>query len=167
MSRVARLAALSSLAFALDVSAQAYVDQVLEDGPQPALVLERDLAGAAGWPRGWRVEYNLASENGAQRSTSQGIGLSGFLDTPDYGALSLSAAINRSRQGDDNRAFGQGRQSTRLWRIDQTGLPLDGGWLANHSVGDLNTVQAPMARGFGRIGLPSSPLEGADRKSVV
>lgn len=159
MNRIARFAALSGLALTVDATAQTYVDQVLEDGPQPALVLERDLASAKGWPRGWRVEYNLAIEQGAQRSSSQGLGLSGFLDTPDYGALSLSAAINRSTQG-DNRAFSERGQSARLWRIDQVALPLDGGWLANHSAGDLNTLQVPMARGFGRIGLPSSPLEG-------
>lgn len=160
MSWHAQLTALCGLALALKAVAEPYTDQVLEEGPQPALTLERDLGKAAGWPRGWRVEYNLASESGTQRSNTQGIGLSGYLDTPDYGALSLSAAINRARQGGGGGGLTEGRQSARLWRIDQTGLPLDGGWLANHSAGDLNTLQVPMARGFGRIGLPSSPLEG-------
>lgn len=158
MSRLARLSGLACLALAIEAhGAEPYVDRVLDDGPQPALVLETELSGA-GWPRGWRAEYFSASERGDQRGSSQGISLSGYLDTPDYGALSLSAALNRTRFGEGP---GLQRGSSHLWRIDQAGMPLDGGWLANHSVGDLSSLQVPMARGFGRIGLPSSPIEGA------
>ncbi|MEP6824551.1 MAG: hypothetical protein ABI919_07015 [Ramlibacter sp.] len=151
-----RLSGLAFLAFALPAHAETYVDRVLDDGPQPALVTETELS-SAGWPRGWRAEYFTASERGDQRSSSQGLSLSGFLDTPDYGALSLSAGVNRSRFGE---GLGLQRGASHLWRIDQTGMPLDGGWLANHSAGDLSSLQVPMARGFGRIGLPSSPIEG-------
>ncbi|MEO7642042.1 MAG: hypothetical protein ABIU07_11560, partial [Ramlibacter sp.] len=151
-----RLSGLAFLAFALPAHAETYVDRVLDDGPQPALVTETELS-SAGWPRGWRAEYFTASERGDQRSSSQGLSLSGFLDTPDYGALSLSAGFNRSRFGE---GLGLQRGASHLWRIDQTGMPLDGGWLANHSAGDLSSLQVPMARGFGRIGLPSSPIEG-------
>ncbi len=147
-----------SLSAAPAPAAAGYVDRVLDDGPQPALTLDA-APGTSGWPRGWRVEYNAAQESGTQQSSSQGIAFSGFLDTPDYGALSLSAAINRARQG-DGTGLRTDRQSTRLWRLDQLGLPLDGGWMANHSAGNLSSLQAPMARGFGRIGLPSQPLEG-------
>lgn len=146
------------LALALPVSAQPYTDKVLDDGPQPALVLSQELARTDGWPRGWRVEYNLATDNGPQRSTSQGISLSGFVDTPNHGALSISAAMNKTEQRDAlSRAAGG---ASHLWRVDQRLLPLDGGWTANHSAGALSSLQAPLARGFGRIGLPSSPLEG-------
>lgn len=146
------------LALGLPVAADTYVDRVLDDGPQPTLVLEREMGRASGWPRGWRLEANVANDSGAQNVRSQGLSLSGYLDTPDYGALSLSATVSTTQQQGD-RSDGRGA-SSRLWRFDQRALPLDGGWLANHSAGDLSMLQAPMARGFGRIGLPASPLEG-------
>ncbi len=146
------------LALALPVAAQPYVDKVLEEGPQPALVLTQELSRRDGWPRGWRVEYNLARDSGVQRSTSQGISVSGFVDTPNHGALSVSAALNKTEQRDQFSRAGGG--SSSLWRVDQRMLPLDGGWMANHSAGALASLQVPLARGFGRIGLPSSPLEG-------
>ncbi len=146
------------LALALPVSAQPYIDKVLDDGPQPALMLTQDLSRTEGWPRGWRAEYNLATDDGIQRSTSQGLSVSGFLDTPNHGALSISAAMNKTAQRD---AFSrEGGGSSHLWRVDQRMLPLEGGWMANHSAGALASLQVPLARGFGRIGLPSSPLEG-------
>lgn len=149
----------SLLALALPVSAQPYIDKVLDDGPQPALVLSQELSRREGWPRGWRVEYNLATDSGLQRSTSQGLSFSGFLDTPNYGALSVSASVNQTEQRDVPSSR-DGAAASHLWRIDQRLLPLDGGWLANHSAGALASLQVPLARGFGRIGLPSSPLEG-------
>jgi hypothetical protein len=40
-------------------------------------------------------------------------------------------------------------------------MPLDGGWLATHSVGDINSSQVSMTtQGFGRIYLPTTPIEG-------
>ena len=146
------------LALALPASAQTYVDKVLDDGPQPALVLSQDLSRSSGWPRGWRVEYNIATDSGNQPARSQGIAFSGFIDTPAYGGLSFSAAMNKADQQDALSRDTSG--SSHLWRIDQRMLPLDGGWMANHSAGAVSSLQAPMARGFGRIGLPSSPLEG-------
>lgn len=146
------------LALALPVAAEPYVDKVLDDGPQPALVMSHELGRSSGWPRGWRVEYNIASDTGGTRSTTQGIAFSGFLDTPAHGALSVSAALNKSEQG--NGLSRQDGTSTGLWRVDQIGLPLDGGWMASHSAGALATLNTPLARGFGRIGLPSSPLQG-------
>lgn len=146
------------LALALPIAAQPYIDKVLEEGPQPSLVLTQELARSGGPPRGWRVEYNLASDRGIQRAKSQGISISGFVDTPNHGALSLSAAVNKSEQRDE---FSRpGGEASRLWRFDQRMLPLDAGWMANHSAGALSSLQVPLARGFGRIGLPSSPLEG-------
>lgn len=148
----------SLLALALPVSAQPYIDKVLDDGPQPALVLTQELARSGGWPRGWRVEYNIASDSGIQRATSQGISISGFVDTPNHGALSVSAAVNRSEYRDEFSRVGG--DASRLWRVDQRMLPLNDGWMANHSAGALSSLQVPLARGFGRIGLPSSPMEG-------
>ncbi len=146
-------------ALGLPVAADTYVDQVLDDGPQPTLVLEREIARASGWPRGWRLEANAARDSGAQNARSAGLSVSGYVDTPNYGALSLSGTVSTSQQSD---AYRDTRGPTaHLWRFDQRALPLDGGWVGNHSAGDLVVSQVPMARGLGRIGLPASPLEGA------
>lgn len=130
--------------------AQAYVDRVLDDGPQPRLRLERDV-DTTGWARGWRVEASEVVDHGDQRSRAHGLGLSGFIDTPNHGTISASANVSAA----------SGRPSATLWRIDQVGLPLDGGWRADHGVGDLVSPVLSLARGIGRIGLPSNPLEGA------
>ena len=160
MNASARLAVAAwCLALGLPVAADTYVDQVLDDGPQPTLVLEREIARESGWPRGWRLEANAARDSGAQIARSTGLSLSGYLDTPDYGALSLSGTISTTQQSVD-RADTRG-PTAHLWRFDQRALPLDGGWVGNHSAGDLAVSQVPMARGFGRIGLPASPMEGA------
>ena len=39
-------------------------------------------------------------------------------------------------------------------------MPLGGGWRANYSAGDINTGLTSLARGTGRISLPSSPIHG-------
>ena len=146
------------LTVSIPVVATPYVDKVLDEGIQPALVLSQELSRSPGWSRGWRVEYSIARDSGTQRSLSQGLSFSGFLDTPSHGALTLSAALSKSQQGESpERGSGD---SAPLWRLDQRAMPLDGGWMANHSVGALSSLQVAMARGFGRIGLPSSPLEG-------
>jgi hypothetical protein len=159
MTPPVRLAALAVALSALaepTAAAEPYIDKVLEEGPQPKLLFDAELSSASGWLRGWRVEYNTARDSGSQRGSSDGVAVSGFVDTPDYGALSANAAFNRTRGADGIRV------TNHLWRIDQTALPLNGGWLANHSAGDLASLQVPMSRGFGRIGLPSSPLEGVN-----
>lgn len=143
------------------VCAQTYEDKVLDDGPQPVLAAEEriDTARQTGWPRGVRVDLATSQGRGAQNDTTYGLGVSGYLETPDHGALSLS--LNASAGTLSQPGLGLER-STRvgLWRIDQRALPLDGGWVANHSLGDLFTPLQPLARGFGRLGLPITPLAG-------
>ncbi len=142
-----------------------YVDRVIDPAtlPDEPLDLKASSYNSAGWPRSLRVDYSIFSQKGTSSTTSRAIGLGGFIDTPNYGALSLNANIVQDRTdavttpdfASDNR---NSRAST--WRIDQRGLPLDGGWLANHSAGDINTLGTSMARGLGRVSLPSSSIRG-------
>jgi hypothetical protein len=149
-------AALYALASPLGALAQpGYVDQVLEQGPQPVSVAPAPDQGSSGWPRSVRVDYSLARDSGVFSGTTHGLAVAGFLDTPNHGALSVSAALNASRRGS------AGWDRAELWRIDQIGLPLNGGWLAHHSAGHISGPQVALARGFGRFGLPGSQLEGA------
>lgn len=136
----------------------AYVDKVLDEGPQPALKLEPELGAASGWARTLRVDYTLARDAGTRDATTQGLALSGYLETPNHGVLSTSAAINQAREV---RLPGSERsQRATLWRIDQLALPLPGGWLGRHSAGHVAAPQVALARGFGRLGLPSAQMEG-------
>lgn len=137
-----------------------YVDRVMSESSLPAddgLALKSSSYNASGWPRSLRVDYALFSQSGNGRSLSRALGIGGFLDTPNYGSLSINA--NLSRQSTDS-AFNLGGASGSTWRIDQRGLPLDGGWRANHSAGDINTGSTSLARGLGRISVPTTPIRG-------
>ena len=139
-----------------------YVDRVID-----ASTLTDDSGDAkvgaynsAGWPRTWRVDYSLISEKSASTMRSHAVGIGGFVDTPNWGAWSLNANLVRQQsdaEGGEMRSTGNGGST---WRIDQRGLPLDGGWFANHSAGDINTGSTRLARGLGRITLPTSPIRG-------
>lgn len=136
-----------------------YVDRVLEEGPQPALKLERSL-DPEGLARSWRVETTVARDrSGPLSGTSSGVTLSGHVETPHHGVLSMSLSL--SRFAVEQAGAPEQRDTSYLWRIDQVGMPLDGGWSANHSVGNISALQVPMARAFGRIGLPTTPIAGA------
>lgn len=148
--RRATAAGLSALVAFGAVAQEPYVDRVLDEGPQPQLKLETEL-DTTGWRRGWRVEFSRAVDSGTLRAGTAGLGLSGFIDTPAWGSVSLSA----------NLVSIEGGSSTSLWRIDQAALPLDGGWRADHSAGALATAMLPLTRAGGRITLPANPIEGA------
>lgn len=143
-------------------SAAAYVDRVLETGPQSEQTPEGDQAAVdtEGWARSLRLDYSLSSQKGPSASLSRAIQFSGFLDTPNHGALSVAGSLNAQRAeslpGDRNTGS-TGRSS---WRADQRGLPLDGGWRADHAAGDISTASPLMARSFGRIYLPFIPISG-------
>lgn len=145
-------------------AAPAYVDRVLDTGAQADAGQDADVQAydAQGWPRSLRLDYALSSTRGPSASLSRAIAFSGFLDTPEHGALSLSAnLISSQTDGGDPAAPASVGASGTTWRIDQRALPLEGGWLASHSAGDINTVTPRLARGTGRIFLPTTPIAGA------
>ena len=136
-----------------------YVDRLMSGTDLPAddgLALKSSDYNSAGWPRSLRVDYSVLSQRGSGSSVSRTLGFGGYIDTPDYGTLSMN--VNLSRQSTDGSFNLTGNGST--WRIDQRGLPLDGGWRANHSAGDINTSNTSLARGLGRVSLPTTPIRG-------
>lgn len=146
------------------VSPAAYVDRVLETGPQASLILDKELSSHStqGWPRSWRIDYSVANDRSTRTVQTQGLAISGYLDTPDYGTLSGQAFFDQIRQDTfPGTNSGERGQSSRTWRIDQRAMPFNGGWLASHSAGDINSTQVAMTtQGFGRIYLPSTQIEG-------
>ncbi len=135
-----------------------YVDQVIEGlKADESLDLKASTYNESGWSRSGRAEYSLFSQSGATRTQSQALGLLAFIETPNYGTVSLNANLLTQRVD----AVGQlSRAGSGTWRIDQRGVPLSGGWRANYSAGDINTVITPLGRGMGRVSLPSSQIRG-------
>ena len=148
-----------------------YVDRVLDDSPQAAPVDEPQVQGS-GWPRGWTIEGQSTQQSGGSRSRNDSLLFSGYLDTPDYGTLSANLNLNRNSVPVSGIAlYGTtGTPVTQVpytylsgstWRIDQRAMPFNGGWFGNNSIGNINMASTPLARGVGRVYLPSLPIEGA------
>lgn len=137
-----------------------YVDRVLESGPQPALDQMRE-PDTDGWTRNLRFEYALSGNRGPGAGSSRGVAVSGFIETPQHGTLSMQGSILDSRAEADASPLAPVSRRTSTWRIDQRALPLEGGWLADHEIGDIATGVPSLARGLSRIYLPSAPIAGA------
>ncbi len=159
------LACVTALAQAAPASGtlEAYEDRVMEGSflLDDALELKASAYNASGWPRSWHVDYSVLRQKGATDSRSRAVGIGGFLDTPNYGALSVNA--NLVEQTAD--LFGSNvlttQQKASTWRIDQRAVPLDGGWSANHSAGNINTGMVPLTHGIGRVWVPTTQIRGA------
>lgn len=154
----------SPSALAAQINAEPYVDRTMDSSalPDEGLDLKLSEYNSAGWPRSIRVDYSVFSQRGASTSLSRAVGLSGFIDTPNYGVLSLNANFNQQQLSTPTSfgSLGQNTTQASTWRVDQRGLPLNGGWRANHSAGDINTGSTQLARGLGRVFLPTTPVRG-------
>src|SRR3990167_5471207 len=131
-------------------TAPAYVDRVTE-GLQPE-TLDEDAGydyDRAGWPRFLKLETRLGTQpfDESQR-TRLGYNLYGLLETPNHGTLSLDGSFTPSD-----------RQGTLTLR--QRGMPLTGGWLANHELGIISTPAPAITRLPSRVFVPTSILQGA------
>ena len=147
-------------AAAESAKSEPYVDRVLDQGSfkDDGLDAQVDTYNASGWPRNFRVDYSLLSQSGVGSGLQQALSISGFIDTPNYGAISGLANFVSNRS--DSRDGFSTSANSNIWRIDQRALPLDGGWIANHSVGTTSTFGVPLARGIGRVFLPTTPIQG-------
>ncbi|MEO8248429.1 MAG: hypothetical protein ABI589_03580, partial [Burkholderiales bacterium] len=139
-----------------------YVDRVLDPGTikDDGQDAAADRFDTTGWPRSVRVDYSLLWQGGATSGLHQAISLSGFLDTPNYGAISALANFVSNRSDSVVGSTTNGSATSSIWRIDQRALPLNGGWIANHSIGTTSSVSVPLSYGIGRVFLPTTPLEG-------
>ena len=137
-----------------------YVDKVMAEGnfDDSALQLKASAYNSSGPPRSLRLNYSIFSQAGeADATLSRALDLSAFVDTADYGSLSVNATLSSQ---DTNSAYNGRRATNGSWRLDQRTLPLDGGWRANHSAGDINTGNSALARGSARTYLPGTPVRG-------
>lgn len=135
-----------------------YVDRVMEGlAAEDSLELKPSEFNASGWPRSWRVDYSLFTQQSEARTDARALTLVGFVDTPNYGSISA----NSSMVSQQLSVLGQSTTTVfSTVRIDQRAMPLAGGWRANHSAGDINTGLTTLSRGSGRVSLPSTPVRG-------
>ena len=138
----------------------AYVDRVI-DGALPAddgMELKATNYDSSGWARSWRVDYSIFYQKGAPDTRAQALGINAYVDTPNYGSISVNGnLVSQRTSGAGNQTDAQ----ASTFRIDQRGVPLDGGWRADYRAGDIGTGIAPLGRGIGRIFLPSNQVRGA------
>lgn len=135
-----------------------YEDRVMEG---TASSRDDDLAAAEynpqGWPRGISLQLTRnmqttqnVSSRGDTRMDSLGVQIDAYLETPNFGALSIHAL-----------ALG-GRSASGLtsWSVRQTGLPFDGGWRADNALGTTNLLIPELSRRNSRLALPAPQVLG-------
>jgi hypothetical protein len=127
----------------------AYVDRVIE-GLAPEVVDDPQRAyDSSGWPRFLRLETRLGTQPfDERRDTRLGLGIYGFLETPNHGSLSIDGSYTPE-------------DSSGALTLRQTNLPLGGGWLAHHGLGYIDTPAPDITRLPSRVLVPTSILEGA------
>ena len=136
-----------------------YQDRIMESSPSldaaESSVAERNPQG---WPRGLSLQLtrnlqtsqNPSSPNGNTRTDSQGMQIDAFVETPNFGVLSLHAQA----------LGGNGSTGLTSWSLRQTGLPFDGGWRADNALGTTNLLIPELARRNSRVTLPTPQLLG-------
>lgn len=141
------------------VEKRPYEDRVMEAGQVPGAsgdaVAEYDPQG---WPRGislqltrnFQTTQNPSASSGNLRTDTQGVQIDAFLEMPNFGALSIHALS----------LGGRGRTGLTSWRIQQTGMPFDGGWRVDNVLGTTNLVVPELARRSSRLSLPSPQVLG-------
>ncbi len=129
-----------------------YVDRVIDASTLPPMAEEGETASydGQGLPRILRIEARGAVlTQGDLRKQESAINLSARVETLNYGALSADGTL-RTRPDRD-----------ALFILTQRGMPFEGGWRANNSLGMLNTPAIDLARSQLRFFLPSFGLAGA------
>jgi hypothetical protein len=128
-----------------------YQDRLIDSASLPTLPADMEAAtyNPDGLPRQWRIEAFGSRIEGATIRHENGLALSARLDSIEYGAFTLDAAV-RTNAGSNNVAT--------LW---QRGMPFEGGWRANNGVGTLNTPSIDLARQQFRFFVPTTPVLGA------
>jgi hypothetical protein len=126
-----------------------YVDKVIEGlAPEEQAEAQAYPYDQTGWPRFLKLETRLGTEPfDDRRSARLGYSVYGVLETPNHGTLSIDALY----APDD---------SDGTLTLRQTNMPLGGGWLANHSLGYVDTPSPGITRLPSRVFVPTSILEG-------
>ena len=80
--------------------------------------------------------------------------MSGMIDTPNHGAITLDASL-RSSDG-----YSYGSESGYTVSLYQIGMPMNGRWLVNNAIGVSSSPAVDLARNQQRFWVPSSLQDG-------
>ena len=106
-----------------------YVDRVIENLPPDTADEDSGYTyDREGMPRFLRLETRLGTQPfDARRQVRLGVAVYGLLETPNHGALSIDGQFTPA-------------DKSGTFTLRQRGLPLVGGWLANHELGFINSL---------------------------
>jgi hypothetical protein len=134
-----------------------YQDRVINDsGLTPSTEEAGINYNSAGWPRQWSAQWLSDRQSRtalglSTQSRSQGLHLAGSIETPDYGTFS----------GDLNlRNTDGGAATLGNWVVRQIGMPFEGGWRADHTLGLLGTPVPELGRVQQRFIVPGVSIRG-------
>ncbi len=122
----------------------------------------RSPYNSQGWPRGisLQITRNLQTSRSDStpardtRTDTGGVQLDTYIETPNFGVLSLHALLLGS-------IGGRGTQGLTSWSIRQSALPFDGGWFADNTFGTTNLLVPESTRRNSRLTLPTPQILGA------
>jgi hypothetical protein len=142
----------------------AYEDRLIDDGRLAPDIWDdfAPINNEDGLPRGLRVDGLWYQSRANGQSFSQGgLGLGGFLATPQYGAFSFDGLFTN----------GNNASIATLWQRD---VPFDGGWRAANGLGMVNSPAIDLVRFQPRIFLSTAPTlggvtewRGPDRAQII
>lgn len=131
-----------------------------KDLPPDISTDDSEPGDTTGLARSLRIEgvTNVLSERSGDDSThvrETGVLMGAQWDTRNYGAWSADASARAAPEGSESHGSSAG-----LFRLVGRDIPFDGGWLANLTLGDLNSPDIALARSQPRFFLPMGPMEG-------
>lgn len=155
VKHVIRLAGVAWLAASLlaraDVPSEEYQDKLLDlSDAQSQEDFSSDNAAydPNGWARGWHAEaFGGALELNQVRQYERGVAFGAFIDTPNYGAFSLSGSARL-------------RPSESVFSLWQRELPFDQHWTATNGLGMISSSSIDLAREQYRFAVPTFPIAG-------
>ncbi len=136
-----------------------YVDRVMEGvAAQDATDQANNTYDTEGLTRGFSAQFTRnvqTSKNNAAflnntRTETQGFQFDSFLETPNFGTLSLQALA----------LGGSNVSGLSSWTLRQVGMPFDKGWRADNALGTTNLLMPDISRRSSRLTLPGPQLIG-------
>lgn len=143
-------------------SAPQYQDRVMAVQPADAAQDEvKSTYDSAGLPRAWSLETFADQRTAAGLPTSSlGLRANGYADTLHYGTLSGNVNLQNRNAGASTTSS---TDSTFILR--QIGMPFDGGWRLDNTLGMTNLPVLEMARNSQRITLTTPSMQGLNSQA--
>jgi hypothetical protein len=141
-----------------------YTDRLVDGGALVPDIGDADpslaMRNAGGWPRTLSVELRRQAQRGSEAGRMDAAygSLQATLDTPNHGALQLDVSRRLASSG---YAGSESAAPPASVALSQRLVPLAGGWLGSHFLGDIYTLNTDLASRSLRQSLPTRLVQGA------